>query len=115
MGPYLNISGALMLPESAHDWPLPYYWAHEYLPFFSKAYRPYRIGVITAMCLAAMASIGAAAWIRSVRLRLQVASHRLRAGFSQPHWAHQRPLGVRSPTPQSTMHTMNWHIWMTER
>ena len=98
LGPYLNISGALMLPESAHDWPLPYYWAHEYLPFFSKAYRPYRIGVITAMCLAAMASIGAAAWIRSARLpgfKWPLLAFGALA-FSQPHWSNpapaQRPL-----------------------
>lgn len=93
LGPYLNISGALMLPESAHDWPLPYYWAHEYLPFFSKAYRPYRIGVITAMCLAAMASIGAAAWIRSVRLpgfKWPLIAFGALA-FSQPHWANPAP------------------------
>ena len=93
LGPYLNISGALMLPESAHDWPLPYYWAHEYLPFFSKAYRPYRIGVVTSMCLAAMASIGVAAWIRSARLPsfkwpLLVFGT---VAFSQPHWASTAP------------------------
>ena len=98
LGPYLNVSGALMLPEAAHDWPLPYYWAHEYLPFFSKAYRPYRIGVVTAMCLAAMASIGAAAWVRSARLpdfRWPLVGFGILA-FSQPHWATpapaQRPL-----------------------
>ena len=69
-----------MLPEAAHDWPLPYYWAHEYLPFFSKAYRPYRIGVVTAMCLAAMASIGAAGMgpLGSAP-RLQVAPRRIRS------------------------------------
>ena len=93
LGPYLNISGALMLPEAAHDWPLPYYWAHEYLPFFSKAYRPYRIGVVTAMCLSAMASIGAAACVRSTRLpdfKWPLIAFGALA-FSQPHWASPAP------------------------
>ena len=110
LGPYLNVSGALMLPEAAHDWPLPYYWAHEYLPFFSKAYRPYRIGVVTAMCLAAMASIGAAAWIRSARLpsfKWPLIAFGVLA-FSQPHWASpapaQRPLA--NTTVDSAYHQL---------
>ena len=93
LGPYLNISGALLLPAGATEWPLPYYWAHEYLPFFSKAYRPYRIGVITAMCLAATGSIAAAAWMRSARLppiHLPLFALGLIA-FSQPLWSGDRP------------------------
>ena len=93
LGPFLNVSGALLLSEGTSHLPLPYYWAHEYLPFFSKAYRPYRIGVITAMCMAASGAIGAAAWIRSSRLPpfqwplLLVGL----LGFSQPHWSGDRP------------------------
>lgn len=93
LGPFLNVSGALMLPESAHAWPLPYYWAHEYLPFFSKAYRPYRLGVVTALCLASVASVGAAAWIRSGRLggfRLPLVAFGVLA-YGQPHWADPAP------------------------
>ncbi len=93
LGPFLNISGSLILPSWASGLPLPYYWAHEYLPFFSKAYRPYRIGVITAMCLSSIAAIGAATWLRSVRLPhfgLPLVIFGL-IGFSQPHWSDSKP------------------------
>jgi len=93
LGPFLNISGSLLLEEASNNWPLPYYWAHEFLPFFAKAYRPYRICVVASMCLAVMGSIGAAAWMRSARrpsllfplLILGV------VGFSQPHWSGDKP------------------------
>jgi len=93
MGPFLNISGSLMLEETATRWPLPYYWAHEYLPFFSKAYRPYRIGVVALTALSAAATIGAATLIRSRRLRWPLAWIALIGvlGFSQPHWSGDRP------------------------
>ena len=93
LGPFLNVSGALLLTPAAADWPLPYHWAHEHLPFFSKAYRPYRIGIIASTALAVSGAVGAAAWIRSntmpsfkpilVLLGL--------AAFSQPHWSGERP------------------------
>jgi hypothetical protein len=93
LGPFLNVSGALLLPPGSSNWPLPYYWAHEYLPFFSKAYRPYRIGIIATTALSAAGAIGAAAWIRSstlpsIRIPLLVLGL---AAFSQPHWSGDRP------------------------
>ena len=93
LGPFLNVSGSLVLQEAATHLPLPYYWAHEHLPFFSKAYRPYRICVITSMCLAVIGSIGAAAWIRSPRLPsffLPLIGLGV-VGFSQPHWSGDKP------------------------
>ena len=102
LGPYLNISGALLLSSSASDWPLPYYWAHEYLPFFAKAYRPYRIGIIASTALSTAGAIGAAAWIRSSTMpRIQPVLVVLAlVAFSQPHWSgdmpSQRPLADAS-------------------
>jgi len=93
LGPFLNISGSLLLEKAANNWPLPYYWAHEFLPFFAKAYRPYRICVIASMCLAVIGSIGAAAWMRSAR-RPPILWPLVVLGlvaFSQPHWSGDRP------------------------
>jgi len=93
LGPFLNVSGALLLPAASSEWPLPYFWAHEYLPFFSKAYRPYRIAVLSMMCLSVIGAIGAAAWIRSRRLppfQPPVLLLGLMA-FSQPHWSGDKP------------------------
>ena len=93
LGPFLNASGALLLNETATAWPLPYYWAHEYIPFFSKAYRPYRIGVVALTALAAVGAIGGAALFRSGRLWRPGAWVMLLGivGFSQPHWSGDRP------------------------
>lgn len=103
LGPFLNVSGALLLPAGSSNWPLPYYWAHEYLPFFSKAYRPYRIGIIATTALSAVGAIGAAAWIRSstlpsIRLPLLVLAV---AAFSQPHWSGDRP--AKRPMADATI------------
>ncbi len=93
LGPFLNISGALILSSSASEWPLPYYWAHEYLPFFAKAYRPYRIGIIATTALSAAGAIGAAAWIRSSTMpKIQPVLIALGLlAFSQPHWSGDKP------------------------
>lgn len=93
LGPFLNVSGALILNPEATHWPLPYYWAHEYMPFFSKAYRPYRLGVIAMTALAAIGAIGTAAVLRSGVLRVPVLWLTLLAilGFSQPHWTGEKP------------------------
>jgi hypothetical protein len=103
LGPFLNVSGALLLPSGSSNWPLPYYWAHEYLPFFSKAYRPYRIGIIATTALSAAGAIGAAAWIRSstlpnIRIPLLVLGL---AAFSQPHWSGDQP--ARRPMADATV------------
>ena len=105
LGPYLNVSGALLLPAQASSWPLPYYWAHEYVPFFSKAYRPYRIGIIATTALGTAGAIGAAAWIRSATMpAIQPVLLVLGlVAFSQPHWSGdkpgQRPLADASVQP----------------
>jgi len=93
LGPFLNVSGALLLNPEATHWPLPYYWAHEYMPFFSKAYRPYRLGVIAMTALAAIGAIGTAAVLRSGVIRAPVLWLTLLAilGFSQPHWIGEKP------------------------
>lgn len=93
LGPYLNLSGHLMLSDESLRWPLPYFYAYEHVPFFSKAYRPYRIGVIALQCLAAAGAIGAAVWIRTYRSNINtVAIVALGViGFSQPHWAGDKP------------------------
>ena len=75
------------------DVPLPYFYAYQYLPFFSKAYRPYRIGVIALTCLAAMGAVGAAAvraelgrrWVAIGAAALTVLA------VSQPLWSGDRP------------------------
>lgn len=93
LGPYLNVSGALTLNSEATHWPLPYYWAHENIPFFSKAYRPYRLSVIVSTSLAAMGAIGAAAALRSGVIRVPAIWVTLLVvlGFSQPHWTGEKP------------------------
>ena len=95
LGPFLNVSGALLLGPNAAEWPLPYYWAHEYIPFFSKAYRPYRIGIIAAAAFSIAGAIGAAAWVRSRTMpSINPVLALLAAGaFSQPHWSGERPSG----------------------
>jgi hypothetical protein len=93
LGPFLNISGALLLDAMSTRWPLPYYWAYEFVPFFAKAYRPYRICVISTMCLATIGAIGASAWIRSSqrpKLNAPLVLFGLFA-FSQPLWSGEKP------------------------
>jgi len=93
LGPFLNVSGSLLLDETATAWPLPYYWAHEYIPFFSKAYRPYRIGVVALTALSAVGAIGAAALFRSSRAVPAVRGLFVLGiiAYSQPHWSGDRP------------------------
>jgi hypothetical protein len=93
LGPYLNLSGHLMLSDESIQWPLPYFYAYEHLPFFSKAYRPYRIGIIALQCLAAAGAVGTAVLVRSLNNRwTTIAVVALGfIGFSQPHWAGEKP------------------------
>ena len=93
LGPFLTIDGTPPLPGWSAENPLPYYYAYEHVPFFSKAYRPYRIGVIALTCLAAMAGAGLGSlrgrlpeWARVAFVALVAV-----AGFSQPHWASAKP------------------------
>lgn len=91
-GPWPMIDDTPPIPEWATTVPLPYGWAYTYLPFFSKAYRPYRIGVVALTALAAAAATGLAG--RGDR-RWDIALVALGiVGFTQPFWAGERP-GLR--------------------
>jgi len=93
LGPFLALDETPPLHGWAGDLPLPYYWAYQYLPFFSKAYRPYRIGVITLTCLGAMGAVGVAAMSTQVRRRWLAPGAVLLGlvGFTQPFWSGDRP------------------------
>jgi hypothetical protein len=76
------------LPRWSATIPLPYEWAYEHLPFFSKAYRPYRIGVVTLLALSGAAAAGSAvlprrSWPALVMLGI--------AAYTQPFWAGDKP------------------------
>jgi len=96
LGPFLNLDGDLRLTAWAAELRLPYFWAYTWVPFFSKAYRPYRIGVIALQCLAAAGAIGAATLLPRLPRRLAAGGigALLVAAFSQPFWAGERP-GLR--------------------
>ena len=66
---------------------LPYHWAHEWVPFFSKAYRPYRIGVLALQCLAVLGAVGFAILQPMWRRQVSPAIIGLLAivAFTQPH------------------------------
>jgi hypothetical protein len=94
LGPFLRVDDQPPVPRAAAEWPLPYYWFYQYVPFFSKAYRPYRIGVVALVALAALASAGLAALESEHRRlpgRLLVAALAL-VGLSQPAWSGDRPM-----------------------
>lgn len=89
LGPFLTIDGTPPLPAWSAESPLPYYYAYTWVPFFAKAYRPYRIGVIALMCLAAAGAAGLGAMAPRVHRRWPVVAATLvcLVGFSQPLWA----------------------------
>lgn len=59
-GPYALLDPSPPLSPWALDHPLPYLWLYNHVPLFSKAYRPYRIGVIVLTCWSAAAAVGVA-------------------------------------------------------
>lgn len=99
LGPYALIDQSPPLPTWSLDHPLPYAWAYNHLPLFSKAYRPYRIGVIALTLLAAAGAAGAYRLLvparpgADPRLRwpLRGAFALLLLGASQPLWVEGRP------------------------
>lgn len=93
LGPFLMLDDTPPLPQWSADAPLAYAWAYEHVPFFSKAYRPYRIGVITSLALAGAAAAGAGTLRLSLRRSpVAVAVGALAiVGFTQPLWAGDRP------------------------
>ena len=95
LGPFPNLAGKIPLDGWAGDWTLPYGLAYEHVPFFSKAYRPYRIGIVTSECLAAAGAVGMASLMAVVPVRVLAGVAALLGGvaFSQPFWAGDRPGG----------------------
>ncbi len=93
LGPFLALDERPPMDRWAGAFPLPYYWAYEHLPFFSKAYRPYRIGVITLTCLGALGAVGTAAVATELRRRWVILGVALLSvvGFSQPLWSGDQP------------------------
>ncbi len=91
LGPWMTVE-APPLPAWSASWPLPYAFAYTWIPFFSKAYRPYRIGVVALTALAAAASAGVPVLLARRGTAL-VALFGVVA-FTQPFWAGERP-GLR--------------------
>jgi hypothetical protein len=97
LGPFLTIDGTPPLPAWSAESPLPYFYAYHWVPFFSKAYRPYRIGVIALMCLSAAGAAGLGALTERLPRRAPalLAGAVCLIGFSQPLWAGS----AANPTP----------------
>ena len=97
VGPFLMVDDTPPLPDWSANLPLPYWFAYTYLPFFSKAYRPYRIGVITLLCCAALgaAAIANAAPSSGSRGRDRLAKAMVillfGVGYTQPVWSGDQP------------------------
>ncbi len=93
LGPYLNPEGSLSLSQDKTHFPLPYAWFYLGVPFFSKAYRPYRFAVIVLQCLAVIGAIGTAALVRHFGARWVGTGVLIVGllGFAQPHWAGDVP------------------------
>ncbi len=58
LGPFLQIDSTPPIPPWSAQWPLPYLHFYNHIPFFSMAYRPYRLVVVVLLCLAALAAVG---------------------------------------------------------
>jgi len=92
LGPYLNPDGSLGRAPQIYL-SMPYAWLYAWLPFFSKAYRPYRFAVVVLQCLSVIAAIGAGVLVRQLGLRWTGIGAGLLGivAFSQPHWAGDVP------------------------
>ncbi len=84
LGPFLQLDATPPLSQWSLSDPLPYYGLYNEVPFFAKAYRPYRLGVVVLLCLGALGASGFAA-LRGPRRWLPVAF--ALAAATQPHWA----------------------------
>ncbi|MCK6525885.1 hypothetical protein L6R49_31160 [Myxococcota bacterium] len=80
LGPFLQLDATPPLPEWSSHTPLPYYALYNELPFFAKAYRPYRIGVLSLLCLGSLGAVGLAALA------------------NRPRWAFAAPLALAAST-----------------
>lgn len=94
LGPFLRIDDTPPISGTAAAWPLPYFWFYQYVPFFSKAYRPYRIGVVALVALAALAAAGLAA-LEAERRRFpgrSLVAVLVLVAVSQPAWNGEAPM-----------------------
>ena len=109
LGPFLRWDAGSAPGDGARALPLPYYYLYNYLPYFSKAYRPYRLGIVTITALAALAAY-AGPWLRGVMGRWGTAGLLLlTVGLfaTQPHWSQGQPSkrgggAHRTPAPLPT-------------
>ncbi|MFH1465427.1 MAG: hypothetical protein ABIO70_13650 [Pseudomonadota bacterium] len=93
LGPFLLWDAGTSPGEAGQTWHLPYYWLYNYVPYFSKAYRPYRLGIVTLTALAVLAAY-AGPWLRSTLGRRGAAAVVVACAFlfaTQPHWAPTHP------------------------
>lgn len=86
LGPFVQLDATPPLPEWSLSDPLPYYGLYNELPFFSKAYRPYRLGVVVLLCLGVLGSLGYAS-LRSGRWKRALPVVFLVVAATQPHWS----------------------------
>jgi hypothetical protein len=84
LGPYLQIDSTPPIPDWSLASPLPYKGLYNELPFFSKAYRPYRIGVLVLLCLSALAATGFGRLRHRWAMAVPIGAFLV--GISQPHW-----------------------------
>lgn len=82
LGPYLRWNADLPMAEWSQTWALPYLALYNELPFFSKVYRPYRLGLVAVLCMGALAATGIGrrpkSWVLAPVLAL--------LACTQPHW-----------------------------
>ncbi len=51
LGPYLVLTETFVMRSGGGWYPLPFLWAWQYLPFFSRVCTPYRFLLMTCLCL----------------------------------------------------------------
>lgn len=96
LGPFLTPDGSAPIPDWSARLPMPYWFAYQYVPFFAKAYRPYRIGVDALVACSALGAVGMGTLLALGRERLTrgAAVGVSVIGFTQPFWSGDRP-GLR--------------------
>ncbi|MFT5582738.1 MAG: hypothetical protein ACI9VR_000314 [Cognaticolwellia sp.] len=82
LGPYPRWNADLPMAQWSQTWPLPYLALYNELPFFSKVYRPYRLGLVAVLCLSALAATGLGRRPKSWMLAPVLAL----LACTQPHW-----------------------------
>jgi hypothetical protein len=92
LGPFVQVDATPPLPGWSLASPLPYLGLYNEVPFFSKVYRPYRLGVIVLMCLGALAAVGWTRLKHPAWRALPVGAWLI--AVTQPHWsgASDRPM-----------------------